>query len=99
MVLTRDDVEYHRSFSKQKNGKTWTDSYNAMACKSAVWDLMKLLPRSVEVAQAIESDGRTFTVSAGEFGTDPDDEVVEATIVRDEDAQWVEEATLPVDAA
>lgn len=59
VVLTRDDVEYHRSFSKQRNGNMWSNSYDAAARKTAVWELMKLLPQSTQLAQAMAADEKT----------------------------------------
>lgn len=55
-VLDREGVEYHRNFSKQKNGKMWTDSYDAAALKSVVTDMKRWLPSSAQLVAAFASD-------------------------------------------
>lgn len=72
VVLTPEDVEYHRSFSAQPDGQMWKKSYDAAARKTAVHELMKLLPQSVEYAEASAQDGRTFHLA--ELGPEPDHE-------------------------
>lgn len=54
-VLLRPDVEYHRGFAGD-NSPAWSTSYDAMARKTAVWELMRLLPQSPEVAAAMAAD-------------------------------------------
>jgi recombination protein RecT len=60
--LNRDGVEYHRQFSKQKDGLLWTRSYNAAALKSVVVDMRRFLPVSRELAQAIAADAAVVDV-------------------------------------
>jgi len=59
-VLDRDGVEYHRKFSKQPNGKMWTDSYDAAALKSVVLDMRRWLPASAQLTAAFASDEATI---------------------------------------
>ena len=61
-MLTRDDVEYHRGFSKQPQGQMWTDSYNAAALKSVVTDMKRWLPSSPAMAAAFDADDETVHI-------------------------------------
>lgn len=63
VVLSPQDVEKHRKFSKQSGSGPWKDHYDAMAKKTCVRELFKLLPVSVELAQAVAQDG-TIRVDA-----------------------------------
>lgn len=67
-VLDRADVEYHRGFSKQPQGKMWTDSYDAAALKSAVVQLKRWLPSSAQLVRAFDADEQVVGVQqlAGE---------------------------------
>jgi recombination protein RecT len=55
-ILDREGVEYHRGFSKQKNGEMWTKSYDAAALKSVVHDMKRWLPSSAQMAAAYSAD-------------------------------------------
>jgi recombination protein RecT len=61
VVLSPEDVEKHRMFSKQSGSGPWKDHYDAMAKKTCVRELFKLLPVSVELAQAVAQDGTVRT--------------------------------------
>lgn len=61
-TLDRAGVEYHRAFSKAKDGDAWSKSYNAMALKSVVLDMRRWLPASVEWSVALASDGAVIDV-------------------------------------
>ena len=75
--LDRDGVEYHRSFSKQRNGEMWTKSYDAAALKSVVLQMKRWLPSSAQMAMALGADD---TVIAAD---DMADEPIEATYTPD----------------
>lgn len=77
--LDRDGVEYHRSFSKQKNGEMWTKSYDAVALKSVVLNMKRWLPSSAQMVMALAADESTIT--AEEMAEEP----IEATYVPDPD--------------
>lgn len=64
VVLSRDDVEKHRKHSKSGNSGPWRDHYDAMAKKTCVRELFKLLPVSVELGQAVTQDGTVRTDTA-----------------------------------
>lgn len=64
--LDKEGVEYHRSFSKQKDGLMWTKSYDAAALKSVVTDMKRWLPSSTELAIAFASDGEVIDVRTAE---------------------------------
>lgn len=66
VVLSPQDVEKHRKFSKQGTSGPWKDHYDAMAKKTAVRELFKLLPVSVELAQAVAQDGTVRVDAAPE---------------------------------
>lgn len=61
-VLDREGVEYHRKFSKQKNGGMWNDSYDAAALKSVVLDMKRWLPSSAQLTAALASDTEIIDV-------------------------------------
>jgi recombination protein RecT len=63
VVLSTEDVEKHRKHSAFPNGGPWRDHYEAMAKKTAVRELFKLLPVSVELAQAAAQDNTVRTVT------------------------------------
>lgn len=56
VVLSRDDVEKIRKRSRAKDNGPWATDYDAMAKKTAVRQLFKLLPASTELTQAIAHD-------------------------------------------
>jgi len=60
--LDREQVEYHRGFSKQPNGDLWTKSYDAAALKSVVLDMRRWLPHTPSLARAMDSDGAVTDV-------------------------------------
>ncbi|MFD0384635.1 recombinase RecT [Streptomyces stramineus] len=61
VVLSPEDIEKHRKHSSFPNGGPWRDHYEAMARKTCVRELFKLLPTSVELAQATAHDGTVRT--------------------------------------
>ena len=61
VVLSPEDVEKHRKHSAFPNGGPWKDHYEAMAKKTTVRELFKLLPVSVELAQATAQDNTVRT--------------------------------------
>jgi len=61
VVLSLEDVEKHRKHSAFPNGGPWRDHFEAMAKKTAVRELFKLLPVSVELAQAAAQDNTIRT--------------------------------------
>lgn len=56
VVLSRADVEKIRKRSKAKDAGPWQTDYDAMARKTAVRQLFKLLPKSPELARAAAHD-------------------------------------------
>lgn len=61
-VSDKDQVEYHRKFSKQPNGKMWKESYDAAALKSTVVDMKRWLPSSPQIAAALVADEEVYDV-------------------------------------
>lgn len=61
-VLSKNQVEYHRSFSKRPDDDMWKNSYDAAALKSVVTDMRRWLPASVKLALAIQADGDVVDV-------------------------------------
>lgn len=57
-VMTADDVEKIRNRSKAKNSGPWQTDYEAMACKTVVRRLCKMLPVSPDVQKAVTLDER-----------------------------------------
>jgi recombination protein RecT len=69
-VMTTAEVEKHRQkFSKMPNGKGWRDNFEAMALKTVIIKLCKLLPKSAEINTAlIAADSQTLHNVALEAG-------------------------------
>lgn len=56
VVLAPDDVERIRQRSRAKDDGPWKTDYDAMAKKTAIRQLFKILPKSAELARAIAHD-------------------------------------------
>jgi recombination protein RecT len=55
-VLTKDEVEGIRKRSRAGNAGPWVTDWSEMAKKTAIRRLSKLLPLSVEIAEAMDKD-------------------------------------------
>lgn len=94
VVLSPEDIEAIRRRSKAKDDGPWKTDYDAMAKKTCVRQLFKLLPKSPELAQAEAVDGSVRTDMAadaidaipGEIVDDPDEAATEDEDARDEAA-------------
>lgn len=62
VVMTQAQVDNHRR-KFAKSDKAWREHPEAMARKTLVKQLMKFLPKSAELASAVDSDGRAFSLS------------------------------------
>lgn len=56
VVLSPDDIERIRQRSKAKDDGPWKTDYDAMAKKTCIRQLFKLLPKSAELARAVAHD-------------------------------------------
>jgi recombination protein RecT len=56
VVMSRLDIEKIRTRSRAKDDGPWKTDYDAMAKKTCVRQLFKLLPKSAELAQALVQD-------------------------------------------
>lgn len=56
VVLAPEDVERIRQRSKAKDDGPWQTDYDAMAKKTAIRQLFKILPKSAELARAVAHD-------------------------------------------
>jgi len=71
-VMTIAEVNEIRKRSKAANNGPWTTDYNAMAVKTVVRKLCKMLPLSPEFAQAVrESDEVEFGLAANTIDVEP----------------------------
>jgi len=61
VVMSRADVEQIRKRSRAKDSGPWVTDYDAMAKKTCVRQLIRWLPTSVEVQQAMSQDGSVRT--------------------------------------
>ncbi len=62
-VMTKGEVEKIRERSKSKDSGPWVTDWEAMALKTVVKQLVKFLPMSIELADAVDHDTR---VESGE---------------------------------
>lgn len=92
VVLTFDEVERFRQMSRGKNSMMWKDHWEAAARKTAVRQLAKWIPKSVELQRAIAADdaaeeGKDQAAAAGfDFGDlSGDDEPTVVVVERDPD--------------
>lgn len=65
-VMTKGEVDAIRERSRAKDNGPWVTDYVQMGMKTAVKQLVKYLPQSIELAAAVELDNRAET---GEIGT------------------------------
>lgn len=84
VVLSPGDVERVRQRSKAKSSGPWRTDYDAMAKKTAIRQLFKLLPKSAELAHAVAHDG-TVRRDASEAGLDVVPDYVEGELVDQDD--------------
>jgi recombination protein RecT len=59
-VLSKSDVDKRRARSKSGNSGPWSTNYEAMARKTAIRQLFKWMPTSIELSAAVSADGATF---------------------------------------
>jgi recombination protein RecT len=85
VVLSLDDVEQIRQRSRAKDAGPWQSDYDAMAKKTAIRQLFKLLPKSAELARAVAHDESVRRDSSPE-GIDTVPDYVEGELVEDQAA-------------
>lgn len=105
-VLSRRRIEKARKSSTAdttRSDSPWTQWYEQMALKTALRALCRFLPKSAEMARALDVDNRTLTIGDLEtiagFADDPtdltaDEDVIEANHsgpTDDERREWAEE--------
>ena len=86
--MPRNEIDAVRRISKARDGEAWTNYYGAMAMKSAFIRLAKLLPCSIELADALKWDadasGETAVIDDLLPAASPEDaELVESPTRRD----------------
>jgi recombination protein RecT len=89
VVLSRDDVEKIRKRSRAKDSGPWQTDYDAMAKKTAVRQLFKLLPRSPELARAMAQDEAVRTDTTAD-GIDLDPAFIPGEVVEEDSAGQVD---------
>ncbi|MFE6689621.1 recombinase RecT [Streptomyces sp. NPDC057743] len=80
VVLSTDDVEAIRKRSRSRDSGPWSTDYDAMARKTCVRRLFKLLPKSPELARAVAHDGAVRR-DASPDGLDAVPDYVEGEVV------------------
>ncbi|MFM9368163.1 recombinase RecT [Streptomyces sp. Da 82-17] len=80
VVLSVEDVEAIRKRSKAKDFGPWSTDYDAMARKTCIRQLFKLLPKSAELARAVAHDG-TVRRDTTPDGLDVPGEYLEGEVV------------------
>lgn len=93
IVLDVDDVEAIRKRSKAKDFGPWATDYDAMARKTCVRQLFKLLPKSAELARAVAHD-ETVRRDASPEGFDAPGDYIEGEVVRPPAAQGDEQPSV-----
>lgn len=72
-VWSREKVEAHaEKYSMAKNDGPWVTDFDAMAKKTVLVDLLRTAPKSVEMAQATNSDNLSPRFSPGAEAVDMD---------------------------
>lgn len=82
IVMSPEDVEKIRRRSKAKDAGPWQTDYDAMAKKTAVRQLFKLLPKSPELARAVAHD-ESVRRDASADGIDAVPDFIEGETVED----------------
>ncbi|WP_406321009.1 recombinase RecT [Streptomyces sp. NBC_00519] len=93
VVLDVEDVEAIRKRSKAKDFGPWQTDYDAMARKTCVRQLFKLLPKSAELARAVAHD-ETVRRDATPEGLDVPGEYLEGEMVEQPVGQDGEQAAV-----
>ncbi|GAA0371615.1 recombinase RecT [Streptomyces blastmyceticus] len=86
VVLDVEDVEAIRKRSKAKDFGPWATDYDAMARKTCVRQLFKMLPKSAELARAVAHDG-TVRRDPSPEGLDVPGDYIEGEIIEQPAAQ------------
>lgn len=77
-------VAHAQRFSKAFNSGPWKTDFDAMACKTVLLSIMKTYaPMSIEMQDALERDGKTFTLSEDATDSAEDIEVIDTDVVED----------------
>jgi recombination protein RecT len=93
-TMSKEEIEHTRkTFSKQANGKAWTNSYGEMCKKTVLRRLCKMIDLNFDTAEAMQAfeDGSEFDVKhpktpEPEKAVDVYAEVVPTEVVEVEDA-------------
>ncbi|MFI1182591.1 recombinase RecT [Streptomyces sp. NPDC020799] len=93
VVLDVEDVEAIRKRSKAKDFGPWSTDYDAMARKTCIRQLFKLLPKSAELARAVAHD-ETVRRDSSPDGFDVPGEYIEGEVVEPASAQGDEQAAV-----
>ncbi|MFI5686765.1 recombinase RecT [Streptomyces sp. NPDC051636] len=93
VVLDVDDVEAIRKRSKAKDFGPWATDYDAMARKTCVRQLFKLLPKSAELARAVAHD-ETVRRDPSPEGLDTPGDYIEGEVVDRPATEGAEQATV-----
>lgn len=89
IVLGVEDVEAIRKRSKSKDAGPWQTDYDAMARKTCVRQLFKMLPKSAELARAVAHD-ETVRRDASPEGLDVPGEYIEGEVVEQQTGRSAE---------
>ncbi|MGY4988886.1 recombinase RecT [Streptomyces nigrescens] len=91
VVMSPEDVEDIRRRSKAKDSGPWQTDYHAMAKKTGIRQLFKLLPKSPELARAVAHD-ESVRRDASTAGIDAVPDFIEGETVEDEQRTSPDEA-------
>lgn len=93
-IMSREDVEKHRdrfAMAKTKEGVIigpWRDHFDAMALKTQVLQLAKLLPKSPELLTGLAVDGGVRTDATPKADPAEVTETVEGEVVGEDEDPW-----------
>ncbi|MEV0440922.1 recombinase RecT [Streptomyces spectabilis] len=93
VVLDVDDIETIRKRSKAKDFGPWSTDYDAMARKTAIRQLFKIIPKSAELARAVAHD-ETVRRDASPEGLDVPGDYIEGETVPQPTPPGTEQATV-----
>ncbi|AGP51613.1 recombinase RecT [Streptomyces rapamycinicus] len=93
VVLDVDDIEAIRKRSKAKDFGPWATDYDAMARKTCVRQLFKLLPKSAELARAVAHD-ETVRRDPSPEGFDTPGDYIDGEVVKPSVTQGEEQPTV-----
>lgn len=90
-VMTLEDIDRHRKKSQMPNSGPWKEDRDAMSCKTVILDMERWIPKSVQVADALEIERRNEPLSFTDDSVQPAELVEGDQPAIDAGSEWDDE--------